>query len=225
VIGSQFLKYYGQGLGLSLKKEMALFVPTAGRDGPRKRHSLTWCEGLLVVEGVLGVTAVGGTIGQTRRTILNGNDSPLGRTVLAVNAIYSEPVVGDMAASANVDVQRAGQYEYDVRDADALNKEANMLRAVLAASLLDVVLGEHDIEVAPVVVPPPASASASCSASCDAPPAPSPAVGRGRSLRRQKAHPGRRQTSPTVSTWRCAGAGSRRLAPAPGRGSRCSRRC
>jgi hypothetical protein len=202
VIGSfyQFLKYYGQGLGLSLKKEMALFVPTAGRDSPRVRHSLTWGNGLLVVEGVLGVTAVGGTIGQTGRTTRNGNDSSMSRTVLAVNAIHSEPVVGDRATSASVDVQRAGPNGYDIRDANALNTEANMLRAVLAASLLDVVLGEHDIEVAPVVLPPPASASASCSASCDAPTA--LAVGRGRSLRRQKARPGRRQTSPTVSTKR-----------------------
>ena len=197
VIGSfyQFLKYYGQGLGLSLKKEMALFVPTAGRDGPRDRHSLAWNKGLLVVEGVLGVTAVDGTIWQSGQTAMVGTGAPMGRTVLAVNAVYSEHV----AAPACVDVERTGPASSDVPHTDALHIEAETIRAVLAASLLDTVLTEDDNEVAPVASPPTASASASCSASCDAPTA--TAVGRGRPLRRQ-ARPGRRRTSPTVSTKR-----------------------
>ena len=45
-----------------------MFVPNADNGGHRNRQPLTWKKGLLALEGVLGVTAVGGTIGQTGQT-------------------------------------------------------------------------------------------------------------------------------------------------------------
>jgi hypothetical protein len=195
----QLLLTYGVLLGLSLKRgKMALYIPTSSEhDAHRIRYELGWTGGLMSLTNVVSVTATEPGAVAT----MGGRNVEPGRSVHAVHAVSSAPI-SETAAPANAptvaNTLGSRCYErFDWVESMTLHDEANVLRAALLASLADVVMGEADDEMAPIVLPPPASASASCPASCAAPTA--RAVGRGRSLRRQQACPWRRQTGPTVS--------------------------
>jgi hypothetical protein len=197
----QLLKTFGDLLGMSLKHgKMALFLPTSlASDTYRTRYALKWTNGLMALANVVSVTATA----QGAVSTMGGRAFQSGSTVNAVHAVsstsLSETVEPETAPTSTTMDDKC--YErFDLVGPDTqLAAEANALRNAIAASLLDIAIGDldTDMEEDPVPTPPPVSATASCSAWCDTPAASCP--GRGRALRRQKGPPARRYAGPGVS--------------------------